>query len=192
MFQSTTQGIVSLLEDRETDFAQEMFVAPISRYSIIIGKILGETMVATVMMMSQLILVLILQIQFDFVKFLTLFPALLLVAMLGGSMGIVIISFLNNQKSANQIFGFILFPQFFLAGIFSPINNFPFLLMILSRIVPLTYAVDLIRNIYYFDNPILSKITLFPIWTDILVIVAYIALFTTVGVYMFIRNERNK
>src|SRR5687767_1623908 len=34
MFQTTAFGIISLLQDRENDFAQEMFVSPISRYSI--------------------------------------------------------------------------------------------------------------------------------------------------------------
>src|SRR3990167_5967693 len=37
LFQSTASGIISLVEDRENDFSQEMFVSPISRYSIIIG-----------------------------------------------------------------------------------------------------------------------------------------------------------
>src|SRR3982074_1175546 len=46
VFQSTAQGIASLLEDRQNDFAQEVFVSPVSRYSIVLGKIVGETMVA--------------------------------------------------------------------------------------------------------------------------------------------------
>src|SRR2546423_7843881 len=43
LFQQSAQGLVSLIRDRETDFSQEMFVAPISRYSIVFGKVLGET-----------------------------------------------------------------------------------------------------------------------------------------------------
>src|SRR5512136_1181546 len=46
IFQSTAMGVISLIEDRQNDFSQEMFVSPISRYSIIFGKILGETLVA--------------------------------------------------------------------------------------------------------------------------------------------------
>src|SRR5438552_2453234 len=46
LFQSTALGIVLLIEDRENDFALEMFIAPISRYSLIFGKILGESLVA--------------------------------------------------------------------------------------------------------------------------------------------------
>src|SRR5207302_8565168 len=46
LFQSTAMGVISLIEDRENDFSQEIFVSPISRYSIVIGKILGESLVA--------------------------------------------------------------------------------------------------------------------------------------------------
>ena len=35
IFQSSVQGIASLLDDRQNDFAQEIFVAPISRYAIV-------------------------------------------------------------------------------------------------------------------------------------------------------------
>lgn len=38
---NTMMSVTSLVEDRENDFTQEIFVAPISRYSIILGKIVG-------------------------------------------------------------------------------------------------------------------------------------------------------
>ena len=46
LFQSSAIGIVSLIEDRENDFSQEIFVAPVSRYAIIFGKIFGESLVS--------------------------------------------------------------------------------------------------------------------------------------------------
>src|SRR5260370_4424430 len=46
IFQSSAQGMASLLEDRQNDFAQEMFVSPVSRYTIVFGKILGESIFA--------------------------------------------------------------------------------------------------------------------------------------------------
>src|SRR5262245_46177967 len=46
IWQSTAMGAIFLLVDREQDFSQEIFVSPISRYSIIFGKILGESLVA--------------------------------------------------------------------------------------------------------------------------------------------------
>ena len=46
LFQSTAMGMISLVIDRENDFSQELFIAPVSRYTIIAGRILGETLVA--------------------------------------------------------------------------------------------------------------------------------------------------
>src|SRR5512132_2892835 len=46
VWQSGAMGVISLLADREQDFSQEIFVSPISRYSIVIGKIVGEALVA--------------------------------------------------------------------------------------------------------------------------------------------------
>ena len=46
VWQSAALGVISLIEDRENDFSQEIFVSPISRYSIVLGKVLGESLVA--------------------------------------------------------------------------------------------------------------------------------------------------
>jgi ABC-type Na+ efflux pump permease subunit len=43
LFMFTTQRLTSLVEDRITDFTQEMMIAPVSRYSIVIGKIFGSS-----------------------------------------------------------------------------------------------------------------------------------------------------
>src|SRR4029078_3775786 len=37
IWQSGALGVISLIADREQDFSQEIFVSPISRYSIILG-----------------------------------------------------------------------------------------------------------------------------------------------------------
>jgi ABC-2 type transport system permease protein len=48
LFQSTAAGMMSLIEDRETDFVAELFVAPVSRVTIVAGKVVGESLVALV------------------------------------------------------------------------------------------------------------------------------------------------
>ena len=37
MFSSTASGVIFLLQDRETDFSKELFVAPVSRSVIVLG-----------------------------------------------------------------------------------------------------------------------------------------------------------
>ncbi len=42
LFQSAAFGIISLIEDRDNDFSQEIFVSPISRYSISLRRCRGR------------------------------------------------------------------------------------------------------------------------------------------------------
>jgi ABC-2 type transport system permease protein len=192
LFQSTASGIISLIEDRENDFSQEIFVSPISRYSIIFGKILGESLVALAQLIGILLFGLIIGVPFSLVQLISMAPFFLIVCLLGGAFGIFVLSNLSSQRVANQIFPFVMFPQFFLAGVFSPIKMLPTPLLILSRIAPMTYAVDLLRSVYYIGSSEYSKVVLFNAAIDLGVIVLYFAIFLIAGTFLFIRNERNR
>jgi ABC-2 type transport system permease protein len=192
LFQSTASGLISLVEDRQNDFAQELFIAPISRYSIIFGKILGETIVACAQMLGVFIFVAILQIPVNWMAVLYAAPTLLLGALFGGAFGVMILANLKDQRAANQLFPFLIFPQFFLAGVFNPIKVLPLPLMVLSRIAPMTYAVDLFRSVYYWGTPEYDKVVLFPFWLNLLVVGGLFLVFLTVGTYLFVRQERNR
>ena len=192
LFQSTASGIISLIEDRENDFSQEIFVSPISRYSIIIGKIIGETLVSYTLVSGVLIMGVLFGVRFTLVQIIMTLSAGLLASFLGGAFGILILSNLSTQRTANQLFPFIMFPQFFLAGVFNPIKVLPLPLFILSRIMPMTYAVDLVRNVYYWGMPEYDKVVLYPISIDLMVIAIYSLVGIVVGTALFIRNEKNR
>lgn len=192
LFQSTASGIISLIEDRENDFAQEIFVSPISRYSILLGKIIGESLVALVQMIGIILFGLLIGIRFSMPQLITLLPAMLIVCMFGGAFGVIVLANLSSQRLANQIFPFIIFPQFFLAGVFSPIKSLPFYLWILSRISPMTYAVDFIRGVFYMGMPEYDKVVLYNPLFNLAVIVVFFALFLSIGTVLFVRNERNR
>lgn len=192
LFQSTASGVISLIEDRENDFSQEIFVSPISRYSIIIGKILGESLVALMQLFGIIGFGYLMGVPVDIPALIRLIPFFLVVCMFGGAFGIFVLSNLRSQRSANQIFPFVIFPQFFLAGVFSPIINLPPLLFIFSRLMPMTYAVDLIRSVYFAGSPAYSKVVLFNTGIDMLVVSVMFVLFLIIGTYFFIRNEKNR
>jgi ABC-2 type transport system permease protein len=192
LFQSTASGIISLVEDRQNDFAQEMFIAPISRYSILLGKILGETLVSLVQITGVILFAFIIQIPLDVTSLLRLIPFVFAVTFFGGAFGVMVMSSLSEQRAANQIFPFILFPQFFLAGVFNPIQNLPLPILIASRISPMTYAVDLLRSIYYYGKPEYAKVVLFNPWLDLAVVIGFGMVFLMIGTYLFVKNERNR
>ena len=190
VWQSSAMGLISLLSDREQDFSQEIFVSPISRYSIILGKILGESLVALPQALGILAFALILQIPLSGEQLIRLLLAAGVVALFGGAFGVIVLANLGSQRAANQIFPFVMLPQFFLAGIFNPIQNLPLPLDILSKISPMRYAVDLMRDAYYGVTP--QRVELFDASTNLAIMGAMFVAFMVAGTFLFVRAERNR
>jgi len=189
VWQSSALGLISLLADREQDFSQEIFVSPISRYSIILGKILGESLVALPQALGIIVFGFILQIHIGPDQLARMALALIVIALFGGAFGVIVLANLSSQRAANQIFPFVLLPQFFLAGIFNPIQNLPLPLDILSHLAPMRYAVDLLRDGYYGSA---SRIVLSDATTNLAIIGGLFVVFMVVGTFLFVRAERNR
>lgn len=192
LFQSTASGIISLIEDRENDFSQEIFVSPVSRYTIILGKILGESIVASVNAIGVLLFGLLVGVRLDLLQIVSLLPVILVACLLGGGFGVFVLSQLSSQRSANQIFPFIIFPQFFLSGAFAPVQHLPWYLLIFSRIAPMTYAVDFTRGLLYAGTKDYSHVIIYPPLVDLAIIAVLFVIMLFVGTYFFVKNERNK
>jgi ABC-2 type transport system permease protein len=190
IWQSTALGVISLLADREQDFSQEIFVSPISRYSIVLGKIIGESLVAIPQAVAIVLFGFVLGVPFTPQVLAGLALACLVVAIYGGAFGVLVLSRLDNQRQANQIFPFVMLPQFFLAGIFNPISHLPWFLDILSKIAPMRYAVDLVRDVYYSGS--VASVALADLATNLEIIAAEFAIFMVVGTWAFVRAERNR
>ncbi len=192
LFQSAALGLISLIEDRENDFSQEIFVSPISRYSIIFGKIMGESLVAVSQGLAIMFFGLLLGIPLSGPQLLGLVAVALIVCLFGGSFGVIIMASLSSRRAADQIFPFILLPQFFLGGVFAPIKFLPWYLDILSRISPLRYAVDFVRGIYYVGQPEYDKVVLQNPIFNLIVMAAMFFVFLVIGTFLFVRGERNR
>ncbi len=192
LFQSTAFGLISLIEDRENDFTQEIFVSPISRYSIVFGKILGESLVAVPQGLAILLFALVIGVPLSPGRLAALVPASILACLLGGAFGLVILSNLGSRRAADQIFPFVMLPQYFLAGVFNPIQNIPPYLDAVSRISPLRYAVDLTRNAFYAGSEEHPHVVVDSLLTDAAVTAAMFALFLVLGTITFVRQERNR
>jgi ABC-2 type transport system permease protein len=192
MFQSTALGIISLLEDRETDFSQEIFISPVSRYTIILGKIVGESVVSLLQGIAVIGLGLVVGVRMTPVMLLGLVPVLLSACLLGGAFGVLMLSLFSSQRAANQLFPLIFFPQFFLAGVFSPIRQLPLPLDILSHLSPMRYAVDLGRGVFYATQPDYRLVVIDAPLFNLTVSAALFVVFLLAGTVLFVRAERNK
>jgi ABC-2 type transport system permease protein len=192
IWQSTAIGIISLLEDRQNDFSQEIFVSPISRYAIVFGKVLGETLVALPQGVGIVLFGFLLGVSMSPLQVLGLLVAGVVAALYGGAFGMMVLGLMPSRRAADQLFPFVFLPQFFTAGVFVPIKNLPLPLEIVSLLSPLRYAVDLVRGLFYAGNADFESVVLAPIWLNVLVLGLSFGVFMFIGTLLFVRAERNR
>lgn len=192
VWQSAALGLISLIADREEDFSQEMFVSPVSRYSIVVGKIIGESLVALPTGLGIMVVGLLIGVPMSPLVIVAMIPLALLIAVYGGAFGLLILSNISNQRTVAQVFPFVMLPQFFLAGVFNPIHDLPGPLAVLSALSPMRYAVELSRNVYYGLQPGVPAPEVTPLEVNVAVMVVSFLAFIAIGTTLFVRAERNR
>jgi ABC-2 type transport system permease protein len=146
LFTSMFMGI-SVIWDKEFGFMKEILVAPISRMSIFIGKMIGDSTDALIQGIIVLVLGLALGIQIDPIMFLACLPVMLLITFGLVSVGLTIASLIGSLESFGAIQSFINLPLFFLSGALFQVQSLPDWMLAISKVNPLTYGVDALRNI---------------------------------------------
>jgi ABC-2 type transport system permease protein len=192
MYQGTITGVTNLVEERENDFTAELFVAPISRYSVLLGKIIGSGLASMVALVGIIAMIFVMQIPMNFGDLLRVIALAPVLALAGGSLGVFFIGFVHDPKVAGAGVALLVFPQMFLAGALIPVANSSGILGLLAKVMPMTYSIDLARNIFYAGKPEASFTVLNSPWLDLAVTVGFFLVFTIVGTYLFVRADRNR
>jgi ABC-2 type transport system permease protein len=136
----------SIVWDREFGFLREMLVAPVRRGAIVIGKCLGGATVAAGQGVVFLTLAGLVDVPYSPVLMITLVAELLLLAFTLTAFGLMAAARIRSMQSFMAIVQMFLLPMFFLSGALYPLSNLPIWLRALTRIDPLTYAVDPMRR----------------------------------------------
>jgi ABC-2 type transport system permease protein len=136
----------SLVWDREFGFLREMLVAPVSRSAIMVGKALGGATVATIPSVAILALAGAVGVPYSPMLMLALVIELLLLSFVLTSVGLLVAGRIKQIQSFMAITQLFLMPMLFLSGALFPLTNLPAWLHVLTRVNPLTYAVDPMRR----------------------------------------------
>jgi ABC-2 type transport system permease protein len=136
----------SIVWDREFGFLREMLVAPVGRWSIVLGKCFGGATTATLQGVIILALAGVVGVPYSFSLMLTVFAELLLLAFTLTAFGVMTAARITQFQSFMALNQMLLMPMFFLSGALFPLGNLPGWLQVLTRIDPLTYAVDPVRR----------------------------------------------
>jgi len=139
---------VSVVWDREFGFLREILVAPIGRTGVVLGKAFGATLTALLQVGLMLLLAPIVGVPLSIGTVLGLVPIVVLLALGLAGLGLLIASFMTSQQGFQLIIQLLIFPLIFLAGVFFPVNQVPLWLEVISKLNPLTYGVDAIRQVF--------------------------------------------
>jgi ABC-2 type transport system permease protein len=192
MYQGTITGVTNLVEERENDFTAELFVAPISRYSVLLGKIIGSGIASLIALVGIIAMVFVMQIPMNFGDLLRVIALAPILALAGGALGVFFIGFVHDPKTAGAGVALLIIPQIFLSGALIPVASSSGILGLLAKLMPMTYSIDLARNIFYAGKPEAAFTVLYPAWLDLAVTVGFFLVFTIVGTYLFVRSDRNR
>ena len=137
---------VSIVWDREFGFLREMLIAPVRRGALIFGKCLGGTTVASIQGVIMLAFAGVVHIPYSPALLLTLVLEMALAAFVITATGIMLASRISQVETFQPVMQFFVMPMFFLSGALFPLTGLPAWLVVLTKIDPLSYAVDPMRR----------------------------------------------
>jgi ABC-2 type transport system permease protein len=171
----------AISQEKEIGTLDGMMVAPINRLSIILGKTLAQT--ARGLLQGVLILVLA-SVLFGVSiqgSILLVFGLLLLGVFSFVGLGVVLTSFAKDQETAMMVMMTLMFPMMFLSGVFFPVQQMPWYMQSISKLLPLTYAADALRKVMVLGAGIPE------IATELTVLIAFGIVMTAIAVPVFKR-----
>jgi ABC-2 type transport system permease protein len=171
----------AISQEKEVGTLDGMMVAPINRLSIIVGKTLAQT--ARGLLQGVLILILA-SILFGVSiqgSILLVFGLLLLGVFSFVGLGVVLTSFAKDQETAMMVMMTLMFPMMFLSGVFFPVQQMPWFMQSISKVLPLTYAADALRKVMVLGAGIPQ------IATELTVLIAFGVVMIAIAVPVFKR-----
>ena len=157
---------ISIIEDRREGFLQSVLVAPIPRWSIVLGKILGGSLIALLQGLIFLLLALTLPIEWHLLNVVQLVGLLTLTSLALTSLGFFIAWRMDSTQGFHAIMNLVLMPLWLLSGGFFPIpvlaedgSWMDYGLHWTMRLNPLTYAVAGARHLLEGGKPAAAAFT---------------------------------
>ncbi|MFA6183664.1 MAG: ABC transporter permease [Parcubacteria group bacterium] len=174
---------IEVIYDRQFGFLKETLVAPVPRWTIMLGRTFGGATVATI----QGIVVFFIAILIGFrpenillAPFALIF--MILIAFFFTALGTAIASPMEDMQAFPLIINFLIMPLFFLSGALFPLSGLPKAIQTIIYINPLSYGVDGIRAV-------LTDQMHFTLQTDFFVLFSFAIIALAIGSYLFSKIE---
>jgi ABC-2 type transport system permease protein len=150
---------ISIIEDRREGFLQGVLVAPIPRWSMVLGKVLGGALIATGQGAVFLLLAWSLRVELSLATLLSLILFLLVCSIALTSLGFVMAWRMESTQGFHAIMNLVLMPMWLLSGAFFPVPALiagsdpgQWLMHWAMRLNPITYCVAGVRQMLFDYN----------------------------------------
>ncbi len=175
---------VSFLRERTSGTLERLLATPLRRSELVVGYLVGFGIFATAQ--AAIILgftILVLRVRYQG-NLATVFLVEVLLVIVSVSMGLFVSAFARTELQAVQFIPIVVLPQAFLSGLFVPVDQLAEVLRPFARIMPLTYAMEALRDMMIKGFPLGDATVV----RDLLVLGAF-AVVTIAGAIASIRRE---
>jgi ABC-2 type transport system permease protein len=139
--------IVSFLNERSQGTLERLMASPLRRGEIVLGYMLGFTVLALIQSVEVLVFSLAVLHVHNAGNVGLIFGIEALLAIAAVNLGIFLSMFARTEFQAVQFIPLVLVPQILLSGILFPVATEPKPLQVVSDVLPLTYAVNGLRDV---------------------------------------------
>jgi ABC-2 type transport system permease protein len=143
---------ISVIEDRREGFLQGVLVAPVSRMSIVLGKVLGGTILAFGQGLIFLILAPLIGVRLSLAAFALAVITMAILSFALTALGLCIAWRMESTQGFHAIMNLFLMPMWFLSGALFPVAGAWSGLQIVMRLNPLTYGLAALRRAMYWND----------------------------------------
>ena len=170
--------IVAFLNERSQGTLERLMASPLRRGEIVVGYMIGFTVLALVQSAEVLLFALAVLKVYNQGNVILIFGLEALMALAAVNLGIFLSMFARTEFQAVQFIPLVVVPQFLLSGILFPVSTEPKPLQVISDVLPLTYAVNGLRDVMIKG----ADLTWSSLQLDAGVVAAYCVLLIVAGV----------
>lgn len=180
LFGTTSMLAVTITFERKSKSFDRLLLAPISITTMVLAKTAGSMLFGIFNAFVPIIFS-VFFVDLNGINWAVVLAAIFFIAITSTFLGLVIATSAKEVFEAQTYSNFFRFPMLFLCGLFFPIAKLPIFLQPISRLLPLTYGVDMLNNAF-------ARNAASSIWLDIAVLIG----FSFLLFYISIRNIQKK
>lgn len=146
------QSSLSMVYDREMGSMRVLLMSPLPRWFLLSSKLIAIALISLIQVYTFLAIAWFMDITPPALGYLYALPALWLVAVMLGAIGLCISSWIKQLENFAGVMNFVIFPMFFLSSALYPLwkmQEANLTLYWICQANPFTYAVELVRHALY-------------------------------------------